>query len=179
MGLVSNEIVIPSRTYMSILMTLKLFGFDVHLDKSSKWSQFYEIIDNKTICGTGVFDCAVFFKRDMFNEITGINKLLCVSFQQKKRLNLGRGGAILTDNQQYYKILKRMVYDGRNSKISDMEEVCSKPNDIFFGFHCYLEPEKAAKGINILNQPSIMRDYVVITSDNYPNLSNIQYRVFP
>lgn len=95
-----------------------------------------------------MYDCAVFFKPNMFRKIKGDwNKLVCVSFQQKKRLSLGRGGAILTDNKQHYDILKRLVYDGRNLHMRDVDEITMNPNNIALGFHSYLEPEKAARGI--------------------------------
>ena len=38
---------------------------------------------------------------------------MCISFQFKKHLNIGRGGIILTDNETSYAALKKMSYDGR------------------------------------------------------------------
>lgn len=168
---ISNKLIIPKRTYMSIPMTLKLFGFDIKLSDYC-WNGWYSILnDDET--NTGVVDAAVFFKENMWNEITipNINqKFVCVSFQQKKRLNLGRGGAILTDDYESYKILKRLVYDGRNPKICDSEEISKNPNDILTGFHAYMEPEKAARGITIINQPIIMPKFKEITYLDYPDL---------
>ena len=48
--------------------------------------------------------------------------------------------------------LRRMVYDGRNPFISDRIEVEEYPLDVIRGYHCYMDPEKAALGIARLNQ---------------------------
>ena len=97
-----------------------------------------------------------------------------MSFQQKKRLNLGRGGAILTQNEKWYRMLKRMVHDGRNPKIFHGDEVENNPDDILLGFHSYLEPEKAARGIMLLNQPSLLPPFENIHSREYPDLSKLE-----
>lgn len=65
---------------------------------------------------------------------------------------LGRGGAILFDNVEYLDILRRLRYDGRNPYMSYHIEICDKPDDIICGYHCYMEPDKAARGILLLNQ---------------------------
>ena len=82
LGMISGAVKVPSRTYMSVPMTLKLFGFDVRFDKSNQWEEYYQIHDSLGKNGTGVYDCAVFFKSNMFKEVQGdLNKLVCVSFQ--------------------------------------------------------------------------------------------------
>ena len=168
----SNSIGVPNRTYMSIPMTLRWFGFDVRLENRD-WEEYYSINDIITGESTGVVDAAVFFKEGMWNEIDIPEKLVCLSFQQKKRLSLGRGGAILTDSEYFHSILKRMVYDGRNPRIPDSVEIENNPNDIIHGFHSYMEPDKAARGILALNQSSTLREYKKITSSDYPDLSQI------
>lgn len=169
---ISDSVGIPKRTYMSIPMTLKLFGFDVSLEDRD-WEEYYSINDATTGESTGVIDAAVFFKEGLWNEIDVPGKLVCLSFQQKKRLSLGRGGAILTDSSYFYSILKRLVYDGRNPRIPDSVEISEHPKDIKLGFHSYMEPDKAARGILALNQPSTLREYKKITSFDYPDLGQI------
>lgn len=169
-----GSLVIPSRTYMSVPMTLKLFGFKILFD-CVDWTGNYSIkhLDD---CGrlkdTNVIDSAVDFREYMF-EGRKTDDLVCLSFQQKKRLNLGRGGAILTNNRHYYKLLKRMVHDGRNPKISHKEEIENYSKKVILGFHSYMEPEKAARGIQILNQPQILPEYVIHSSLEYPDLTTI------
>lgn len=170
------KIKMPAYTYMSVPMTFRMFGCQVFLDESYKWNEFYQLRDNQTGKSLNIIDSAVYFKENMCKDtrLDMSTDLVCVSFQQKKRLNLGRGGAVLTDNEQYYRLLKRLVYDGRNPKISDRFEVENNPEDIICGFHMYMEPEKAARGIAILNQPSMMKPYEIQTWENYPNLVKLK-----
>lgn len=77
---------------MSVPMTLKNNGWTPYLI-DDRWTQFYEIGN------AGIFDSATDFHENMHDDYEMHNNcLVCVSFQQKKRLSLGRGGAILTDN---------------------------------------------------------------------------------
>lgn len=166
-------LVIPNRTYMSIPMTLKLFGFKVVLE-DYEWYGNYEIL-HKSLFNTGIkiFDAAVDFKEDMMKDYPD-GSLVCLSFQQKKRLNLGRGGAILTNDENYYKILKRLVHDGRNPKIYHGNEINSSPANIICGFHSYLEPEKAAKGLMMLNQREYLPPYIEHSFKDYPDLTKLE-----
>ena len=155
---------IPSQTYMSIPMTLKIHGWNIQL-VDIKWEKSYRIGN------TCVFDAATDFKKDLIYDFPEKNSIVCVSFQQKKRLSLGRGGAILLDDEYKYKLLKRMVHDGRNSHITQFSEVNINPEDIILGYHCYLEPDKAAKGILKLNQP--LPEYKIHTYKEYPDLKKL------
>jgi dTDP-4-amino-4,6-dideoxygalactose transaminase len=165
-----DTLVVPARTYMSVPMTLKLFGFKIKFDQSI-WHNHYTI--NTTDKYIGVVDSAVNFHENCSKEFFD-DDLICLSFQQKKRLNLGRGGAILTQNEKWYRMLKRMVHDGRNPKIFHGDEVENNPDDILLGFHSYLEPEKAARGIMLLNQPSLLPPFENIHSREYPDLSKLE-----
>lgn len=161
-----DTLYIPARTYMSVPMTLKLFGFKVKLAKL-EWWESYDIMVNG-YKSTGVIDSAVSFFENMIDHKR--MELFCLSFQQKKRLNLGRGGAILTNNQEYYELLKRLVHDGRNPAIYHGDE---NPKDICVGFHAYLDPERAAKGIMLLNQKHLLPEYKRVTSGEYPDLTRL------
>mgnify|MGYP003641563319 FL=1 len=70
---------------------------------------------------------------------------MCVSFQYRKHLSLGRGGVILTDNKKTATILKKMSYDGRVPNIPWREQ-----NIDTFGLHYYMTPETAAQGLKKL-----------------------------
>ena len=71
---------------------------------------------------------------------------MCVSFQFKKHLSLGRGGIILTDNEKASKILKKMSYDGR--EVNDVPWV--KQDIEMMGYHYYMTPETAKLGLEKL-----------------------------
>ncbi len=77
----------------------------------------------------------------------GNNSLQVLSFQIKKRLPIGRGGVILTDDKRAYEYLKKIRYDGRDLNKSQLED------DIdLFGYHMYMTPEDAARGLILFNQ---------------------------
>jgi dTDP-4-amino-4,6-dideoxygalactose transaminase len=74
--------------------------------------------------------------------------MVCLSFQQKKSIPIGKGGAILLDNENDYKILKRMAWDGRDASKSVKEDM----KNIILGYHMNMIPDDAAKGVLKLNQ---------------------------
>jgi len=166
MGKVSedNELSIPYRTYMSVPMTLVNNGWKIRL-VDADWKRCYAIPPSP------VYDAATDFDRNMALRYPD-DAFVCVSFQQKKRLSLGRGGAILLNNSYVAGILRRMAYDGRDPFISDMDEVENKSDDVLLGYHCYMDPEKAALGIARLNQLSA--PYSPADSSRYPDLRNLK-----
>ena len=68
---------------------------------------------------------------------------MCLSFQYKKHLSLGRGGMILTDDKESAILLKKMSYDGRLPDIPWREQ-----NIDTMGYHYYMTPEIAERGVN-------------------------------
>jgi len=70
---------------------------------------------------------------------------MCVSFQFRKHLNLGRGGIILTDDKEASKELKKMSYDGRIPNVPWREQNISS-----VGYHYYMTPETAELGLKKL-----------------------------
>ena len=146
LGVIGKEQVfdVPARTYMSVPMTLINNGWRIRLvDKD--WVGDYSIGD------TAVYDAATCLNGGISYRYPE-SGFVCISFQQKKRLSLGRGGAILLNDPEYASILRRMAYDGRDPFKSDRTEVDVSPGDIILGYHCYMDPEKAALGIARLNQ---------------------------
>jgi dTDP-4-amino-4,6-dideoxygalactose transaminase len=72
-----------------------------------------------------------------------------LSFQMKKILPIGRGGAILCNDYEAYKWFKRACYDGRNLEKNYMDD------DIkFCGWHMYMTPEDAARGLILMSKIS-------------------------
>ena len=98
-----DNISIPQYTYISVPFTAKKLGLNWKW-KDEKWHDYYYIGN------TNIIDAAVFWKKNSYIE----NTYMCVSFQFRKHLSLGRGGIILLDNYENYKIIKKMSYDGRN-----------------------------------------------------------------
>jgi dTDP-4-amino-4,6-dideoxygalactose transaminase len=121
----------PAQTYLSVPMTLEKLKIEWNFD-TNYWYDFYELGD------TDIIDAAVFWKENGY--IPG--KYMCLSFQYKKHLNLGKGGMILLDNSEEADTLRKMSYDGR------LLEVPWKDQNIdIYGYHYYMTPETAKLGI--------------------------------
>ena len=154
-----QEVVIPNNTYVSVPKAILNAGFIPKFDKI-KWKGSYQIGK------LPLYDCAVGFVEKMYMSGT----FQCLSFQQKKALPIGKGGAILLDNKDAYKILKRMAHDGRNSSISTADDL----ENIIPGYHMYMSPDEAAKGILLLNQYKPSKKDIGKYKE-YPNISKINY----
>lgn len=152
---VNGEVVIPAQTYVSLPMQIHHAGAKAVFE-DIKWSGIYQLGD------TGIWDSAARFTKDMY---VGGGALQCLSFQIKKRLPIGRGGAILTDDKSHYEALKFMTYDGR-----DLTTPYTDPMHIkSIGWHCYMTPEDAARGILLMDMlPEVNQD--TMTYEHYPDL---------
>ena len=160
----STGLALPARTYMSVPMTLRNNGWKVHF-VDMDWTGRYRVGH------TPVFDAATDLDKGM-RRLYPFDVMACVSFQQKKRLSLGRGGAILLNSPADATALRRMVYDGRNPFISDRVEVEERSDDVVMGYHCYMDPEKAALGVARLNQ--LTAPYRPGSAGDYPDLRRLK-----
>ena len=80
-------------------------------------------------------------------------------------LSTGRGGMILTDDDQFYKWAQRAVHDGR-----DMSIPYEKDNITFAGWHYFMTPETAQIGLEKLRSlPDYNKDCA--SSQTYPDIS--------
>ena len=99
-----------------------------------EWKDSYGLTED-------VFDAAVLWKKDSYVPGTFMN----LSFQYQKHLSLGKGGMILTDNQEAAIELKKMSYDGRLPNIPWRDQNISS-----YGYHYYMTPETAQLGLDKL-----------------------------
>ena len=143
----------PSQTYISIPMTFMKLGIDWKF-KDTYWKDYYYITHN-------IIDAAVLWKENSY--ISGT--YMCLSFQFKKHLSLGRGGMILCDNRSMAERLKRMSYDGRDPNVAWTEQ-----NIDTMGYHYYMTPETAQDGLNKLYAAKMMTPWKNWSSEDYPNL---------
>ena len=151
----SGQITIPSRTYVSVPMQILHAGCSVKFE-DIEWEGIYQLNPYP------VYDGAVRFTKEMY---VGDNALHILSFQIKKRLPIGRGGAILTDDERAYKWLLKARHDGRELDVD-------YPDDEFemVGWHMYMPPEDAARGILLMDElPEVNSD--TGGSNNYSDLS--------
>jgi len=148
----------PKHTYLSIPMTFEKLGIEWSWNEE-KWNDFY-FLDN-----TNIVDAAVLWKEGSYISET----MMCLSFQFKKHLGLGRGGMILLDDKDSYNKLIQMSYDGRSRDLAWANQ------DIdMLGYHYYMTPEIAEQGIkkfnDVKNLPAKEWSY-----KDYPDLSKMKY----
>ena len=127
----SNDITIPTRTYVSIPFLAEKLNLRWSW-KEENWKDYYNIGNTK------IYDAAVLWRKNSYIPDT----FMCLSFQFQKHLNLGRGGMILTDNKEAAKELKKMSYDGREPNVPWREQ-----NIKTIGYHYYMTPETAKIGL--------------------------------
>jgi dTDP-4-amino-4,6-dideoxygalactose transaminase len=140
-GVASKRIEIPRHTYPSIPCEIihagATVGFYDWLNNGSKLKGAYQLGDTRT------WDSALRFTWNMYIP----HSFMCLSFTGPyKRLKLGKGGAILTDDPKAYKWFKRARFSGRRE--------CSYFVDDFdfIGWNMYMLPELAAKGLSLMPQ---------------------------
>jgi len=130
-----KKIEVPKRTYLSIPFLANKLNIDL-VWKDEDWIDYYYLTDN-------VIDAAVLWQRNSYIQ----NTFMGISFQFQKHLNLGRGGIILTDNEQAAIQLKKMSYDGRLPIIPWRDQ-----NIDTVGYHYYMTPETAQLGLDKLDK---------------------------
>jgi dTDP-4-amino-4,6-dideoxygalactose transaminase len=129
----ADHIIVPKNTYLSIPFLAHKLWIDL-LWKNEDWVDYYYLTEN-------VIDAAVLWKPNSYVPGTFMN----LSFQYQKHLSLGRGGMILTDNEDAAIRLKKMSYDGRLPNTPWREQ------DIeIYGYHYYMTPETAQLGLDKL-----------------------------
>lgn len=130
----AKKIVVPKRTYPSVPFLAHKLNIELEW-KDEDWVDYYYITEN-------VIDSAVLWKRNSYIP----NTFMSISFQFQKHFNLGRGGVILTDNEEAAIQLKKMSYDGRLPMIPWRDQ-----NIDTIGYHYYMSPETAEMGLENLD----------------------------
>jgi dTDP-4-amino-4,6-dideoxygalactose transaminase len=127
-----DNILIPEHTYISIPFTAEKLGLKWDWKKNYQWRDYYYLGN------TNIIDAAFLWEKNSYIPET----YMCISFQFRKHLSLGRGGIILLDNKDAYDTIKKMVYDGRTS-----DKPWGEQNISMVGYHYYMTPEIAMSGI--------------------------------
>jgi dTDP-4-amino-4,6-dideoxygalactose transaminase len=161
----NKEITIPSRTYPSVPCEI------IHAGGSVK----FEKVEGETLKGayqlkpTKVWDSALSFTADMYKPGTH----MCVSFTGPyKHLKLGKGGAILTDDEEAYKWFKKARFSGRDECSYHIDNFDDNP---VVGWNFYMMPEIATRGILLLTHFFDVENNIKKQNDDlelkYPDLS--------
>jgi dTDP-4-amino-4,6-dideoxygalactose transaminase len=153
-GIKDREINIPKFTYPSIPCSIIHCGGKVKFT-NEWWKGEYEL------GRLNIWDAALRFKKNMFH-----GRFQCLSFHIKKLLPIGRGGMILTDDEEAYKWLKKARFDGREP-IPLLED-----NFTMLGWNCYMQPSDAARGLQLF-QAMGDKDFpdLEVEKQGYPDLS--------
>ena len=148
---------VPKRTYISVPFLAKKLGISFDW-RDEDWQDCYYL------GGTNIIDAAVLWKENSYIP----NTFMCVSFQYRKHLSLGRGGIILTDDEESAILLKKMSYDGRLPDIPWREQ-----NIDTMGYHYYMTPETATLGLQKLDNAIIAKPRKW-TIEDWPDLTNME-----
>ncbi len=154
-----NTIEIPSKTYVSVPQSILQAGFDVRLDRDTLWRGMYRLRPFE------IYDSAARFTKDMYIK----DSSMALSFQIKKRIPIGKGGMILTDDIQAYNWYKKARYEGR-----DLSVAYDKDDFTMMGWNMYMCPEDAARGVLLfdeITQNGELELEDMWGSENYPDLS--------
>lgn len=131
LNIINQILELPKNTYASVPMQCIHAGNKIRfIDK--EWSGEYNVGK------TPIVDGATRFKKNMYLK----GSYYCVSFHHRKTLKIGRGGVILTDDENFVNWARPMIYDGRHKYVLHA-------NDDYecIGYHMYMTPEEATIGL--------------------------------
>lgn len=149
-----GKIFIPRQTYVSVPMQVIHCGAKL-VPRADPWTGLYSIDP------VDVVDSAARFTSNMY---VGNGALQVLSFQIKKRLPIGKGGMILTNDKDARDWLRLARHDGRNL---NTPYTASKHVNLV-GWHMYMTPEDAARGLLVFGQlDSNLPD--MMTFSHYPD----------
>jgi dTDP-4-amino-4,6-dideoxygalactose transaminase len=141
-----GEVTIPSKTYLSVPMSIIQAGGEVIFDRSGSsnhWQGLYQLKPYP------IYDSAKRFTSNMYIP----NTYMCLSFHIKKSLGIGKGGMILTDNKESVDWFKKARYEGRSEKFYKEDDIST------LGWNMYMTPQEAAHGLCLMqNYPENMTD---------------------
>lgn len=149
-----REVTIPARTYPSIPAAIIHAG-GIPKFKNNIWSGTYRLEP------FAIVDGALRFCQGMYQ-----GGLHCLSFHAKKLVPIGRGGMILTDDQDAASWLRKARFDGRDEcDLSRQKEIT------MVGWNMYMTPEQAARGLAIFSMLKHRTYYDLdVESQGYPDL---------
>ena len=138
-----EKVTIPLRTYLSVPMSIIHAGGELSF-RDNYWKGIYQLEPYP------IYDAAKRFTSNMYIPGT----FMCLSLHIKKHLStLGKGGIILTDNEEAVQWFKKARYEGRSEKnyIEDDIEM--------LGWNMYMTPQQAAHGLALMqNYPEHVED---------------------
>lgn len=132
----AKRVIIPSKTYLSVPMSIIHAGGEVVFDKSeitNHWSGIYQLKPYP------IYDSAKRLTSKMYIK----KSFMCLSFHIKKPLPIGKGGMILTDDEEAANWFKKARYEGRSEKFYKEDSID------MLGWNMYMTPEQANRGLSL------------------------------
>jgi dTDP-4-amino-4,6-dideoxygalactose transaminase len=130
-----TDVIIPSKTYLSVPQSIINSGGNVVFDPSTNdWRGVYQLKPYP------IYDAAKRFTSDMYIP----NTFMCLSFHIKKHLKIGKGGMILTDNKEAVDWFKESRYEGRSEKLYHEDDIKN------IGWNMYMTPQEASHGLSLM-----------------------------
>ena len=142
-----QKVVLPARTYISVPAAVIHAGGSVAFE-DFEWSGCYRLEPYP------IYDAALRTKKGMFR-----GGFMCLSFQSKKHLPIGRGGMLLTDDAEAANWLRTARSNGRHFNVPFTEDRID-----MLGWNFYMTPEQGNKGLQLLQDlkpdlPDIVEKY--------------------
>jgi len=130
-----SDVIIPSKTYLSVPQSIMNSGGNVIFDPSTNdWRGVYQLKPYP------IYDAAKRFTSGMYIP----NTFMCLSFHIKKHLKIGKGGMILTDNKEAADWFKESRYEGRSEKLYHEDDIKH------IGWNMYMTPQEASHGLSLM-----------------------------
>ena len=138
----NKNIFIPKNTYVSVPSQIIHSG-NIPYFLDYEWEGEYQLYPYP------IWDSATRFRKNMHTPRT----YQILSFHLKKILNIGTGGMILTEDAEFIKWARPKIYDGR-----DFTKMYVNDDFQCVGYHMYMTPEQAKRGLEIFHSDRI-KDY--------------------
>lgn len=143
-------------TYLSVPMLMYHLGIEFEMT-DQEWQGEYQFE------GTRIWDSARRLEPGMYRS----GQFQCLSFGWSKPLQIGKVGAVLTDDPEAYRLFSRQRSDGRDLRISPWET----ETELIPGWHYCPTLESCQRGLELL--PQVVPQVQQIT---YPDIRTINLK---
>jgi hypothetical protein len=134
-----ETIFIPKNTYVSVPSQIVHSGNTPYFI-DLEWEGEYQLYPHP------IWDSATRFRKNMHT----LQTYQILSFHLKKILNIGTGGMILTEDREFVEWARPKIYDGR-----DFQKMYVDDDFQCIGYHMYMTPEQAKRGLEIFHSDRI------------------------
>jgi len=159
----NNIAEVPKQTYVSVPQALRQAGYRLKF-KDIKWKGYYPIEP------LNIVDGACRFTRDMYFP----GSYHCLSFHHRKTISTVRGGMILTDDKDFVKWARPMIYMGRNKDVKYVDDELMAD-----GYNMYMTPETAELGLfkfdMFMRGEQKVEDIDIADSNHYKDISILNW----